>query len=116
MAEYLLVTRELLEGMYADLLAAAPETPSLKSDEGARRNLMRIILARQPSDHARPLPATPEDVERQAAETTERLRHGERLLRRALPLIVEGGRYVEAGSATDAIERFLKNAYRGGEA
>lgn len=115
MAEYLLVTRELLAGLYADIKSAAPETPSLKSDEGARRNLLRIILERKPSDHVRPIPSTPEEVLQQAAETTERLRHGERLLRRSLPLIVEGGRYVETGSVTDAVERFLKTAYRGGE-
>ena len=35
MAEYLLVTRELLAGLYADMESAAPEPPSLKSDEGA---------------------------------------------------------------------------------
>lgn len=116
MAEYMLVTRELLAGLYDDLVSAAPVMPSLKSDEGARRNLLRIILAGKASEHARPIPSTPEEVLQQAAETTERLRHGERLLRRSLPLIVEGGRYVEAGSVTDAVERFLKTGYRGGEA
>lgn len=116
MAEYLLVTRELLAGLYEDLERAAPEMPCLKSDAGARRNLMRIILAGKASEHARPIPSTPEEVAKEAAATTERLRHGERLLRRCLPLIVEGGRYVEGGSTTDAVARFLKNAYRGGEA
>ena len=45
----------------------------------------------------------------QAQATKDRLRTGERLLRRCLPLIVEGGKYVVAGSATDAVERFLKD-------
>lgn len=116
MAEYLLATRELLAGLYADLESAAPEMPSLKSDEGARRNLLRIILARKPSEHVRPIPSTPEEVTKQAAETADRLRQAERLLHRSLPLIVEGGRFVEVGSVTDSVERFLKTAYRGGEA
>lgn len=116
MAEYLHVTRELLQGLYEDLEHAAPEMPCLKSDAGARRNLMRLILARQPSEHVRPMPTTTEELAEQATVTAERLRHAERLLRRSLPLIVEGGRYIEAGSVTDSVERFLKTAYRGGEA
>lgn len=115
MADYLLVTRELLAGLYADLEHAAPEMPSLKSDAGARRNLMRLILAREPSEHVRPIPSTTEELAQKAKATEERLRHGERLLRRCLPLIVEGGRHVVAGSATEAVERFLKTAYLGGE-
>lgn len=113
--EYLLMTRELLAGLYADLEQAAPEMPALKSDTGARRNLLRIILARKPSDHVRPMPTTSQELADQAQATTERLRHAERLLRRCQPLIVEGGRYVESGSVTDAVERFLKDAYKGGE-
>lgn len=115
MASYRLITLELLEGLYNDLKAAVPEMPCLKSDQGARRNLIRLILKGGDSTHVRPLPVTSEDMERQAAETTERLRFAERLLKRCLPLIVEGGRYVEQGSATDAVERFLKTAYREGE-
>ncbi|WP_219097773.1 hypothetical protein [Pseudomonas sp. UMAB-40] len=115
MADYLLVTRELLAGLYEDLERAAPGMPCLKSDAGARRNLLRLILARKPTEHARPVPTTTEELAEQAKATAERLRHGERLLRRCLPLIVEGGRNVEGGSATDAVERFLKTAYRGGE-
>lgn len=115
MAKYLLITRELLAGLLNDLECAVPEMPPLKSDPGARRNLVRLILKGDESIHARPVPATTEEVQRQMAETTERLRHAERLLRRSLPLIVEGGRYVETGSVTDSVERFLKTAHRGGE-
>lgn len=115
MAEYLHVTRELLQGLYEDLERAVPEMPCLKSDAGARRNLMRLILARQPSEHVRPMPTTTEELAEQATATAERLRHAERLLRRSLPLIVEGGRYIETGSVTESVERFLKTAHRGGE-
>lgn len=115
MASYLLITRELLEGLYNDVKALVPEMPCLKSEQGARHNLIRMILKGAESVHVRPLPATSEDIERQAAETTERLRQAERLLKRCQPLIVEGGRYVEQGSVTDSVERFLKTAYREGE-
>ena len=115
MAEYAHVTLELLQGLYEDLERAVPEMPSLKSDAGARRNLVRLILARQSSEHFRPIPTTTEELAEQSKATAERLRQAERLLRRSLPLIVEGGRYVEAGSVTESVERFLKTAYRGGE-
>ncbi|WP_395601183.1 hypothetical protein AB4P95_30190 (plasmid) [Pseudomonas sp. A1437] len=116
MAEYVHITRELVQGLYDDLTQAVPEAPPLKSDAGARRNLVRIILEKKPSEHVRAIPTTTQEVADQAKATEERLRHAERLLRRCLPLIVEGGKYVEAGSATDAVERFLKGAYREGEA
>ena len=109
MANYLLITRELLAGLYGDLEQANPGTPSLKSETGARRNLLRLILAGEHSEHARPIPTTTEELAMQAQATKDRLRTGERLLRRCLPLIVEGGKYVVAGSATDAVERFLKD-------
>lgn len=115
MASYLLITRELLEGVYSDLNALSPEMPCLKSDAGARRNLIRLILKGGDSEHVRPLPVTSEDKERQAAETAERLRHAERLLKRCQPLIVEGGRFIEIGSVTFAVDHFLKTAYREGE-
>lgn len=115
MASFLLITRELLEGLYNDLQAAVPEMPCLKSDEGARRNLIRLILKGGESEHVRPLPVTAEEKERQAAETTERLRHAERLLKRCQPLIVEGGRFIDISSVTFGVERFLKTAYREGE-
>lgn len=116
MASYLLITRELLEGMYNDLKVSVPEMPCLKSDEGARRNLIRLILKGGESEHVRPLPVCSEEKEKQAAETAERLRHAERLLKRCQPLIVEGGRFIDTGSVTFAVERFLKTAYREGEA
>lgn len=110
MANYLLITRELLAGLYADLEQAAPGVPSLKSDAGARRNLLRLILAGEQSEHARPIPTTSEELAMQAQQTKDRLRTAERLLRRCQPLIVEGGgKYVVLGSATDAVERFLKD-------
>ena len=115
MAEYVHITYELIQGLYDDLAQAVPEMPPLKSDAGARRNLVRLILERKPSAHVRPIPTTTEELAEQAKATTERLRHAERLLHRCLPLIVEGGRHVVTGSATDAVERFLKTAYRGGE-
>jgi hypothetical protein len=109
LANYLLITRELLAGLYADLEQAAPGVACLKSGAGARRNLLRLILAGEQSEHVRPIPTTTEELELQAQATKDRLRTGERLLRRCLPLIVEGGKYVVAGSATDAVERFLKD-------
>lgn len=110
MAKYLLITRELLAGLFEDLEQAAPGLPSLKSAAGARRNLLRLILEGEQSEHVRQIPTTTEELELQAQETKDRLRAAERLLRRCQPLIVEGGgKYVVAGSATDAVERFLKN-------
>ena len=113
--EYMHVTRELIQGLYEDLERAVPEMPCLKSDAGARRNLMRLILLRKPSAHVRPIPTTTEELAAQAKATADRLRHAERLLRRCQPLIVEGGRYIEVGSVTDSVERFLTNESLGGE-
>lgn len=108
MAKYLLITRELLAGLFSDL-EQSPALTDLKSEAGARRNMLRLILAGDHCEHARPIPTTTEELAKQAQDTKDRLRVAERLIRRCQPLIVEGGgKYVVAGSATDAVERFLK--------
>lgn len=116
MASYMQVTSELLAGLYEDLERLQPEAPGRKTDAGARRNLLRCILNGDPSEHVRvsQLPEDRQAEEQQAIAT--RLRQAERLLFRAKPLIVEGGRFVTTESVTYAVEQFLKSAYREGEA
>lgn len=105
MTEYLLVTRALLQGLHQDIESDAAAPPDLKSLQGARRNLLRIIANGEASEHSKPLPAAPVLNEQMA----ERLKRAERLLRRCEPLIVEGaGRYITVGSVVHSIEQFLK--------
>lgn len=116
MASYLQVTHELLEGLYQDLERLQPDMPCLKSDAGARRNLLRLIIERKSCPQAR-LPRFSDDADKDgSAVLADKLRHAVCLLRRALPLIVEGGRFVKTDSATFAIEKYIQASEREGRA
>lgn len=102
----MLVTRELLAGIYGDVVALTGEATDLRSPAGARLNMLRIIAAGEPSEHARDLVEREPASEREAKQAADLVRARD-LMHRCLPLMNEGVRYITTTSVTYAVEQFL---------